>query len=228
MIMDLKNKLMVLSNFFKKQKNNKYKKPANQQGFTLMEILVVLAIFSTAVLILSDIFLITQRVQRKVAIIQRAHSDARFAIEAISREARMGIIDYKYYKDKYEGQIPQGSVDELALVDINENKIKFYKSKPDNENCPEGVDSCLIFSLDTSSGERLASITPKEVELIDLQFFITPKKNPFHLDLESGEYDSNIQPSVTVSIVSEGTSSKVEERGRVHLQTTVATRTYKR
>ena len=202
--------------------NSKQKKPSNQKGFTMMEILVVLAIFSTAVLILSDIFLMTQRVQRKITIIQRAQSDARFAMEAISRETRMGTIDYEYYGD----QVPTGAVEELALIDVDENKIKFYKSE---EECPENIPSCLIFSLDIGEGEiRWASITPKEVELIDLKFYITPKQNPFNLDLESGEYDSNIQPSVTMVIVSEGTSLKEEERGRVYLQSTVTTRTYKR
>lgn len=66
-------------------------------GFTLMEIVVVLAVFSTTALMATDLFLSVTRVQRQVRGVQAVQSDARFALEAMAKEARNGTIDYGYY-----------------------------------------------------------------------------------------------------------------------------------
>jgi len=55
----------------------------NKSGFTLVEILVVLAIFATTTVVASGIFVTNTRAQRKVAEVQRAQGDARFTFEAL-------------------------------------------------------------------------------------------------------------------------------------------------
>jgi len=204
--------------------NHNKQNKKNQRGFTLMEIIIVLAIFTVATVFLVDIFLTSQKVQKRVITIQKVQSDARFAMEAMSREARMDYIDYDYYT---EGISPSG-MPELALVDIDENKIVFKKS---NKNCPKGVKSCLVVKLvnkDDPSNPKVGSITPKGIEVLDLKFYITPQDDPFLLGHETGEYKSNIQPRVTIVMSTEGKSKKAEERARTYLQTTVSSRIYQR
>ena len=73
--------------------------PSTVLGFSLMEIVVFLAIFSTTALIAVDLFLTITRVQRQVRNVQAVQTDARFALEAMGREIRIGAIDYDYYKN---------------------------------------------------------------------------------------------------------------------------------
>ena len=61
----------------------------NKSGFTLVEILVVLAIFATTTVVASGIFVTNTRAQRKVAEVQRAqgdgHGGGRFRRDAQNR-----------------------------------------------------------------------------------------------------------------------------------------------
>ncbi len=48
-----------------------------EDGFTLVEILVSLAIFSSALVMISGIFVFSTRAQQKTAVIERVQGDAR-------------------------------------------------------------------------------------------------------------------------------------------------------
>jgi len=68
-----------------------------KRGFTLMELLVVMGLFSVTVMMASSIFMLSNRAQRRVLAVTSAQADLRYALEAIVREARMGRIDYASY-----------------------------------------------------------------------------------------------------------------------------------
>ncbi len=65
----------------------------NEKGFTLIEILVVVGVFSGLVSLLVGVFLTNQELQRRTMAIQRTMSDTSYAIEHISRAIRMAQND---------------------------------------------------------------------------------------------------------------------------------------
>ncbi len=190
----------------------------SKKGFTLIEMLVVLAIFSVATVVIVDIFMMASRAQKRTLVIQKIQSDARYSVEAIAREARMDMIDYNYY-----GGTVVSPTEVLALRDQDDNQIIFKKS---SENCPSGTDQCLVVSID--GGASWASITSKGVRVISLDFYIAPAVDPFKLNLENGTYDSDDQPRVTAILSTEGVGVRPEEQTTVNLQTTVSSRVYRR
>jgi prepilin-type N-terminal cleavage/methylation domain-containing protein len=190
-----------------------------KHGFTLIEMIVVLAIFSVATVAIVDIFMMASRAQKRTLTVQKIQSDARFSIEAVAREARMDMIDYDYYG----GTISENPIATLALRDQDDNQIIFKKS---NEDCPSGTDQCLVVSID--GGTNWASITSRGVRVVSLNFYVAPLVDPFKLDVENGTYASDDQPRVTVVLSVEGVGVQPEEQTTVNLQTTVSHRIYRR
>src|SRR3989338_3792233 len=69
----------------------------NQAGFTLVEMLVTMAIFVTAITAIANIVLYSNRLQRQTQALQKTQSDARFALEVMAQQIRRGNIDYAFY-----------------------------------------------------------------------------------------------------------------------------------
>lgn len=67
-------------------------------GFTLIEILVVVAVFSVTILIATSVFLLATSAQRRTTLAQKLQGDIRYALETIARDVRYGTIDYDCYK----------------------------------------------------------------------------------------------------------------------------------
>ncbi|KPJ85499.1 hypothetical protein AMJ57_02860 [Parcubacteria bacterium SG8_24] len=195
------------------------------RGFTLMELLVVLTIFSTVVVAATDIFLLSSRSQRKIFSLERAQADARFTMEAMTREIRTGNLDYGYYDGR---GTPIGLPEvELALIDSTGAAIRFHESDAGNEEaCPEPQSRpCLLVTVGANDP---ASITPKGVRVRNLKFYISPTVDPTVFDPVSGSYAADEQPRVTIVLVLETTGTKAEERSVVYFQTTATNRSYVR
>lgn len=191
----------------------------NKKGFTLVEMMVVLAVFSVVMVVIVDIFMIASKASRRTLAIQQIQSDARYSMEAVSREIRMDEIDYDW--SGYAGGIATPE-DTLALRDADDNSIIFKKS---SENCPSGTLSCLVVSLD--GGATFASITSLGNTVLDLKFYIDPLVDPFKMNV-SHTYDSNHEPRVTIVFVTKGVGGRPDEQQTIYLQTTVSGRVYRR
>jgi prepilin-type N-terminal cleavage/methylation domain-containing protein len=191
----------------------------NKKGFTLVEMMVVLAVFSVVMVVIVDIFMIASKASRRTLAIQQIQSDARYSMEAVSREIRMDEIDYDW--SGYAGGITTPE-DALALRDADDNSIIFKKS---SENCPSGTPSCLVVSLD--GGINWASITSLGNTVEDLKFYIDPLVDPFKMNV-GHTYDSNHEPRVTIVFVTKGVGGRPDEQQTIYLQTTVSSRIYRR
>jgi prepilin-type N-terminal cleavage/methylation domain-containing protein len=108
----------------------KNKKQIN--GFTLLEMMVALAIFLTVSLIATSIFLMTIKNQRKAFVAQNLQENGRYIIEAISKEIRMSSIDTF---------VPP----ELGAIPSSLLKIKTY-----NVSAPGGMDVYYRFGQDVN------------------------------------------------------------------------------
>ncbi len=133
-----------------------------------MEILVTLAIFSTAIVIIANIFVLSSRAQQKTSVIENVQSDARFSMESMVREVRAGRIDYNY--ENYNNNLDEPE-EELALRDINNQLIVFFKDVCEEDEARQ----CLKVNMSGS----VADLTGSEAEVEDLKFYISPLSNPF-------------------------------------------------
>ncbi|MBI4457545.1 prepilin-type N-terminal cleavage/methylation domain-containing protein [Candidatus Uhrbacteria bacterium] len=203
-------------------------KRAEAAGFSLMELLVVLGIFSTVVVSASDIFLSANKAQRKIAALERAQSDARFTLEAVTREVRGGRIDWQYYVDNSISLT--GPVEILALRDGTDAPIVFHRSDAGNASyCPDAASTpCLLVTLGTPGVDQPAPLTPKGVTAQNVKFYVAPAADPSSFNPAAGTYASNGQPRVTTVLVLKSTEQRAIEGAVVYAQTTSSSRWYPR
>lgn len=73
---------------------------SNNQGLTLIELMVSLAIFLVVLIVVTSIFLTAIKNQRKAFVTQNLQDNARYIIEVISKEVRMSEIQSVAGPDK--------------------------------------------------------------------------------------------------------------------------------
>ena len=163
------------------------KRPA----FTLIELLVVTAIFSLAVLLATAAYTDVQTTQRFVQAQQRLASEARYLVETISRSVRTGSINYVYYRAQ---RPPDGgpSMPELVLTTIDQQGVITCYSRQDGEilvATPVGSD-CSVASV--------SNVTPSDMNVTALNFYITPRSDPFGpppqsaADCKAGNFNASL------------------------------------
>ncbi len=193
----------------------------DKRGLTLMEILVVMGVFSLTVTIASTVFLLVNQAQRRVLAITAAQADLRFAMEAIVREIRGGQIDYATYEGAQGGIATP--TDRLIVKSASGSRLEFYADTSPSV-CPSGIVKCLSVKVNGTS----QSLTSSGVLLEKLVFYITPGADPFTIDPASGLYKSNAQPTVTMAIQIKTTGPKQLDVVTMNAQTTVTSRLYAR
>jgi type II secretory pathway pseudopilin PulG len=106
-------------------------------GFTLMEIILVMGIFSTAVLMVMTIITTSTKVQHRTIVSQRLTADARYTVETIARTIRSGRLDYDFHFalpasassiDPPVLQAPMVPLHILAIVDQDGNRTIFRRT----------------------------------------------------------------------------------------------------
>ncbi len=169
-------------------------------GFTLLEILIVVSIFTTSVIIMTDVFVLATRTQRRQAVVQKVHSDIRFALETIAREARLGQIDYDAYRsasgsgDLYgnglvDKDIREGPVENLIIKDGSGQSL-FFRA----ENVTDPSQSCQTpgivcqavtyvnddYPYAYSGGTSVPQVlTSSDTRITNLSFYIWPDNDPY-------------------------------------------------
>jgi prepilin-type N-terminal cleavage/methylation domain-containing protein len=199
-------------------------KPNNNQGFTLMEILVVLAIFSTFVVISTDLFLTINRVQRQTQVSERLLSESRYILDTIARELRGGQVNYQAYGDPSD---PADAIinpgEELILIGSDASDIRIKKAN--NANCPSAASSpCVVISRD--NGTTWASMTPLGVKVLDFKFIVSPDRDPFYFD--GAAWLADKQPMVTAILKIANTDEISTQYVEISNQTSVSQRFYAR
>lgn len=169
-----------------------------------------MAIFTTAVTTLANIFLYANRTQRKTQAVQETQTDARFAMEVMAQAIRRGTIDYSYYG----GDIAVNPQTVLALLDSSGNGIQFRKTNSAGRG---------ILEISQDGGTVWAAITPVGVSISTLSFYLSPVSDPF-----ADNPTSNTQPLVTIALHTTNTSEEGETLAPTFLQTTISSRQYLR
>jgi len=195
--------------------NSKLKTQKCSAGFTIMETIMVLGVFTIATTYALAIFVQSNTVQKRTANIQRTLVDARYVMEVMAREFRMGQIDYDYYG----GPLPSPAA-ELYLLDINNNPVRFRRFV--NEQSGNGTVQ-LFF------GGNWLDVTPPDLNISRLDFYLSPPEDPFVWN--GSGYNSNQQPALTIILTSKSLHQEgglLQDPREGHFQTTVTSRKYVR
>lgn len=160
-----------------------------KNAFTLIEILLTLAIISVVILIGANIYFSVTKIQRRVAALQKVQDDVRYVLEKMSQSVRLGLINYDFYNDPNgDGSYDNGfdlypqsgtNLEILAIIDQTENNI-FYRKSGDKLQYCTGDQTYCVWDADVWDADyNWEDITPEGVKVSDLKFFITPSADPF-------------------------------------------------
>jgi len=182
-----------------------------QRGFTYLELIVVVGIFSIISTIIAGIFVLYNTAQTKAKMTQKLVSDGRYIMEVMVREIRMGKIDYNSYITPISN--PQTV---LYLINPDEEIVTFERV---TTGCAVGVNACLR----VTKGVTDVILSSDTTNLLNLSFYINPQNDPS--ELISGIYSANDQPLVTLSTVMQSIENPDIQ---IPIQTTSSSKRYLR
>ncbi|MBI2638269.1 type II secretion system protein [Candidatus Peregrinibacteria bacterium] len=93
------------------------KSTKSKYAFTLPEILIAVAIFSTVSMVVSTLYIQSFQETRKANLQNQVYEDARFILQRIAQEARDGMVDY----DEYYNQ-------NVVIDNFGQNFGRYYSS----------------------------------------------------------------------------------------------------
>lgn len=204
-----------------------FKKLKLQKGFTLVEMLISMAIFMTFTGILISSYTGIIRAQRDANSYREMYVQARQVMETMVQELRDGMVDYGTINPKIgpktmmDGEIYLISRDGATKTHVfyKDRTVNLLKSRLAPGNQP-AIDAVYVPDIDP-----ILLNNPKNVQVTKFRVYYSPKIDPF--DPESVNFStSQFQPRVT--IYAEFTKELGANRKPyvMDLQTTVSSRVY--
>lgn len=209
------------------------KKVFNTKGVSLVEMVVVLGLFSITLTVVLTILLSALKDQRQIRADQAVVGATRDALEAMAREIRLGYIDYTQY---------QGGELDIPV------HVLHIKAADGVTNYHFGLLSGQLMS-DFNAGNSLP-LSSYDIEISGLDFYVRPVSDPYYLKActEANEQTDcvypamsppdcgvagvceveNIQPHITIVMHAVNRNPGAGTFATINLQTTMAVRTYRR
>ena len=215
-----------------------------RSGFTLVELLVSIAIFVMFLGVVSVSYFGIVRSQRQANEVRKMYSDVRSLVEMLGEDMRLGTIDYDCYEATsgicpFTAVTTTSSPDQssyLAIVNKDQTQKVVYwfdqvngKLKVVRYERPLGSDGAEIANwsiqgADSSQDGR--SLFSDMVAVKNLTFAVNPPVNPY----ASANYAKNqyqFQPKVTLTLTVEN-ANKNAAPFHLDFQTTLSSRVYSR
>lgn len=185
------------------------KNPSNlQKGFSLIEIMVSLAVFSIVVLVATGALLSIIDANKKTQALKAVVNNLNFALENMSRNIRVGT---KYHCGETGlSQLPNFSPQDcvggafIAFHDQEKNRITAYRL---SGGAIQKSDD--IFDPD----EGFADVTAPEINITSLRF-----------DVSGSQKTDNLQPRVILVVRGEMKNTKLKVSTDFNIQTTLTQR----
>lgn len=175
-----------------------------QSGFTLIEVLVSVAIFSIAISVIATVFFNTNNLQQRTKNLQQVQNEGRYILDKLAKEIRAREIDetlsnnqYLFFKEDEFGEVLEF----------------FYDSNSQN----------LIISSKIGQQDALsAPLNSKSIAISDVDFSILPStSNP---ELSPDDFR---QPMVIIRLVLKNRSGFERYYQELRLQTAISSKFYK-
>ncbi|MBT4516912.1 MAG: prepilin-type N-terminal cleavage/methylation domain-containing protein [Candidatus Komeilibacteria bacterium] len=213
----------------------------DRQGFTLIEILISLSIFSLLVFAVSTIYIAFNNSQMRTTASQQLLNDSQYAFELMAREIRTSSIVY-YLPDQTWCESVLNAVGEsnvftncivlekangqiVALTSFRSGLSAYLWTElryVTLNNCVDAYKNCDSWHTNPLAGTILLSPTLNDINIDSLDFHITPTSDPF---LSGGP---NQQPKVTINMTTSYYDDNKFKNVKHTFQTTVSSRVYKR
>ena len=170
-------------------------------GFTLIELIVAMAVMAELMIITTMIFSNVMRLQKRAEVKYSLQQDSRFVLEKLSQELRTGTVDYAK-QNQFRG------ASTLYLLTSNNDTEVF-----------SWANNKLYFARGSNP---LINMTPQKLQITNVAFYIAPEQDPLTMA-------APLQPRVTVIMtVTQGSKETLqEEQVSLNIQTTVSSRVYK-
>ena len=178
-------------------------------GFTLMEMVVAVALFLIAVTICIGIFMSALKANGKIIAMQDVENEVRYIIEVISKEVRLGTIAYDYYEDNFENPV---SI--LAIRD-NAGNVSFFGLKGD------GVSDGIV-QVSLTGGETWSDLNTDSIRVDSFDFYLIPDYDPF------SQTSEDIQQPMVLLYLDGRYDKDGTMDGQIKIQTAVVSRQYKK
>lgn len=201
-----------------------FKKIRGQKGFTLIEMLVSMAIFVAFTGILISSYTDIVKAQREANDYRIMYVEARHVFETLTQELRDGMVDYGFY----EGGLAGGSQETIRLIS-KDMKVKTEISYDDGVDDEVG-DGVIKMGKSIKEGSSYLStgaavqLNSDEVKITKFKIYVSPLIDPY--DQNYVDYDVNqFHPKVTIyaEFERELNNGKIY---KMELQTTVSSRIY--
>ncbi|MCD4761336.1 prepilin-type N-terminal cleavage/methylation domain-containing protein [bacterium] len=197
------------------------KKKLNNRGFTLVELLASIGIFSMMMTLLIMTFKEVTVSQRVAISLKNTQENLSYSLEVISKELRQ----VKRADNDCEDII--ALLGEPAVVAANKvfntassSKILYFKNKNDECVAYYMNEGRLYIARDSNLGDGLQNnlpVTPDEITIVDLNFFVTD-------DLIAAPLIT--QARVTVRMTAESIALNPSVEHSMDIQTTITARYY--
>jgi prepilin-type N-terminal cleavage/methylation domain-containing protein len=193
----------------------RFKQLKNNQGFTYIEVIVVVALFSLIATAVGGLFVLFSRAQVKTAVSEKLIIDSRTVLEHMVRTIRAHRIQY----DEYIQPVIM-PVQSIALQDSDGN---FYRYTLIDDDCPQSKAAGILYEINGES----AILTGPDIGVEQFDVYITPTKDPFEEDA-TGNYLAEEQPMVTIQMRTVSAQSDASAEISLPIQTTISSKRYVR
>lgn len=191
---------------------------SRKKGFTLVEMLVAMAIFVIFVGVLLNSYTTIVRSQREANEYREMYSEAREFFDYLSLQLRDGMVDYHFYG----GAGVSSPRNNLVLVSKDATKRIYFDFDENSETVSvktimfDGInDLDLLDQFDFG----------KNVKVTELSFYISPFQDPYDKDYYANDV-VQFQPKVTVYAKFKKELSGAREPFVMDLEMTVSSRVY--
>ncbi len=156
-----------------------------RRGFTLIEVVVTLGVFSIASLLAVNLFVFYVQQQRRTVSQQELQSDARALIEEIADQLREGVVDYAYYKTQFPlertklfAPLDGTGKNCLVIVDALNRQVRYRLQNSVVEKLTLPVAETTACD-DVSFASSWSSVTPSVLTVSNLTFAVAPSEDPY-------------------------------------------------
>lgn len=188
-------------------------------GFTVIELLIVLLLFSLGSLAISATYINLTRLHRRVANAETLGQELRYITEMMVRATRN-------YRVSYATNPVASSRTFVDLLNASNNQVSFAWSAAGNAVC-NGLNvqtGCLTMYVQGVTPAYIP-LSSKNIDILNFRVYTTPVYDPF-TPVSLGVYQNNRQPVVTYFITAQYNSADAREEATLTVQTSVESRVY--